>query len=72
MCWLDVLFCLRAEGCSCSLDVLYGGLGISELQFLITNFSWFFFKTLDPDSDSMNPDHNTADRYLPRWIAEMS
>ncbi len=26
---------LRAEGFSCSLDVLYGGLGISKLQFLI-------------------------------------
>jgi hypothetical protein len=24
-----------AEGLSCSLEVLYGGLGISELQFLI-------------------------------------
>jgi hypothetical protein len=24
---------LRAEGFSCSLDVLYGGLGISKLQF---------------------------------------
>ncbi len=26
---------LRAEGFSCSLGVLYGGLEISELQFLI-------------------------------------
>jgi hypothetical protein len=26
---------LRAEGFSCSLDVLYGGLGINKLQFLI-------------------------------------
>jgi hypothetical protein len=26
---------LRAEGFSCSLVVLYGGLGISKLQFLI-------------------------------------
>jgi hypothetical protein len=26
---------LRDEGFSCSLDVLYGGLGISKLQFLI-------------------------------------
>jgi hypothetical protein len=26
---------LRAEGSSCSLDVLYGDLGISKLQFLI-------------------------------------
>jgi hypothetical protein len=28
-------FLLRAEGFSCSLGVLYGGLGISKLQFLI-------------------------------------
>jgi hypothetical protein len=26
---------LRTEGFSCSLDVLYGGQGISKLQFLI-------------------------------------
>jgi hypothetical protein len=26
---------LRAEGFSCSMDVLYGGLRISKLQFLI-------------------------------------
>jgi hypothetical protein len=26
---------LRAEGFSCSLGVLYGGLGISEFQFFI-------------------------------------
>ncbi len=28
-------FLLRAEGFSCSLSVLYGGLGKSKLQFLI-------------------------------------
>jgi hypothetical protein len=28
---------LRAEGFSCSLGVLYGGLEISKLQFLIKN-----------------------------------
>jgi hypothetical protein len=28
---------LRAEGFSCSLSVLYGGLGISKLQVLIKN-----------------------------------
>ncbi len=50
---------LRAEGFSCSLDVLYGGLGI-KLQFLIKNilktFSAVIFsssivviKILDPD-----------------------
>jgi hypothetical protein len=37
---MDVLF-LRAEGFFCSLEVLYGGLGIGELQFLIKIF--FFF-----------------------------
>jgi hypothetical protein len=29
---------LRDEDFSCSLNVLYGGLGISKLQFLITKF----------------------------------
>jgi hypothetical protein len=33
---------------SCSFDLLYGGLGISQLQFLI-KFS--VIKTLDPDPD---------------------
>jgi hypothetical protein len=34
---------LRAEGFSCSLDVLYGGLEISKLQFFIKkNFILFF------------------------------
>jgi hypothetical protein len=28
-------YLLRSEGYSCSLDVLYGGLWISKLQFLI-------------------------------------
>ncbi len=32
---LDVLSLLRAEGVSCSLDVLYEGRGISKLQVLI-------------------------------------
>jgi hypothetical protein len=45
---------LRAEGFSFSLDVLYGGLGISRLQFLknlnkISGRCFFFIKTLDPD-----------------------
>ncbi len=30
------LIVLRAEGFSCSLDVLYGGLGISKLQFFLS------------------------------------
>ncbi len=53
---------MRAEGSSCSVDVLYGGLGISKLQFLIKNkkkknFHMYFLqflviiKTLDPDLD---------------------
>ncbi len=33
---------LRAEGFSCSLGVLYGGLGISKLKFLIKNIEIFF------------------------------
>jgi hypothetical protein len=32
---LDVLFRGVEEGFSCSLGVLYGGLGISKLQFLV-------------------------------------
>jgi hypothetical protein len=35
-------FLLRAEGFSCSLDSLYGGLGISKLQFLIQKNILFF------------------------------
>jgi hypothetical protein len=49
---------LRAEGFSCSLGVLYGGLGISKMQFLIKkieikfpaiNFSILGHQTMDPD-----------------------
>ncbi len=50
---------LRAEGFSCSLGVLYGGLGISKLQFFIKKaeikfpainfFSILGHQTLDPD-----------------------
>ncbi len=48
---------LRTEGFFCNLYVLYGGLGIGKLKFLIqkkffpaVNFSQFFvIKTLDPD-----------------------
>jgi hypothetical protein len=52
---------LRADGFSCSLGVLYGGLGISKLQFFIKKieikfpaiifFSILGHQTLDPDSD---------------------
>jgi hypothetical protein len=34
---------LRAKGFSCSLDVLYGSLGISNLQFLILKKFFNFF-----------------------------
>ncbi len=52
---------LRAEGFFCNLDILYGGLGIGILQFLIKKEFNFFFscnffsifglykKALDPD-----------------------
>jgi hypothetical protein len=56
---------LRAEGFSRSLDVLYGGLGIGKLQFLVKKSIKFFFSSkfsqifgyqnresgLDPDLD---------------------
>jgi hypothetical protein len=51
---------LRAEGFSCSLDVLHGGLGISKLKFMIkkilhfSDVNFFYFlviKTLDPEQD---------------------
>jgi hypothetical protein len=62
---------LRAEGFFCNLDVLYGGLGIGKLYFLIQkkfNFIFNFWslklririgiqpKMLDPDPDEMNAD----------------
>jgi hypothetical protein len=65
-CWGCSLW--RAGGFSCSLDVLYGGLGISKLQFLIKKeekkFQLYFFlqilviKTLDPYPD---PDSNSLE-----------
>ncbi len=46
---------LRAEGFSCSLGVVYGGLGISKLQFLIKKIeikfpaiNLFQFKVMKP------------------------
>jgi hypothetical protein len=64
---------LRAEGFSCSLGVLYGGLGISKLQFLIKKieikfpFKFFFsilgHQTLDPDPQlekMLDPDPQSA------------
>jgi hypothetical protein len=46
------------------LDVLYGGLGISKLQFLIFFYSFVHQNTgsgLDPDPDpvSINPESET-------------
>jgi hypothetical protein len=48
---------LRAEGFSCSLGVLYGGLGISKLQFLIKKIkiifpavNFFSFRSSNPGS----------------------
>jgi hypothetical protein len=40
---------MRAEGFFCNLDVLYGGLGIGKLQFLI--IKKLVIKALDPDPD---------------------
>ncbi len=39
--WRTGCFLLRDEDFSCSLGVLYGGLGISKLQFLIKKI-WFY------------------------------
>ncbi len=50
---------LRAEGFPCSLGVLYGGLGISKLQFLIKRIgikfpaiNFFNFRSSNPGSGS--------------------
>ncbi len=40
--WCASCSLLRDEDFFCSLDVLYGGLGISKLQFLIKKFLIFF------------------------------
>jgi hypothetical protein len=37
-----LIYILRAEGFLCSLDVLYGGLGICKLCFLIKKFLFSF------------------------------
>ncbi len=55
---------LRAEGISCSLDIRYGGLGISKKRFLFLkmykkfvflNFAHRNPKMLFPDPESINP-----------------
>ncbi len=58
-CWIARCSLLRDKDFSCSLDVLYGGLGIRKLQFLIKEISavkpwiWIWIriwkKKLDPD-----------------------
>jgi hypothetical protein len=67
------------EGFSCSLDVLYGGLGIRKLQFFDQkmrekNFQLHFFlqflviKALDPDPDSLemlDPDQDSLEMLDP-------
>ncbi len=50
---------MRAEGFFCNLNILYGGLGIGKLQFLIKKnviffsavifFQFLVIKALDPD-----------------------
>ncbi len=57
---------MRAEGFSCSLCVLYGGLGITKLEFFIKKniqffsavnvFQFLVIKTLDSELD---PDPNS-------------
>jgi hypothetical protein len=55
---------VRAEGFSCCLGVLYGGLGISKLQFLIKKIEiefpvkiFFNFRSSNPGSEKMlDPD----------------
>jgi hypothetical protein len=61
---------LSAEGFSCSLGVLYGGLGISKLQFLIKKIEIKFpainfflilgHQTLDPDPESGSASRKNA------------
>jgi hypothetical protein len=46
---------LRAEGFSCSLGVLYGGLGISKLQFLIKKIEIKFPAITLFQSEVINP-----------------
>ena len=54
---------LRAEGFSCSLGILYGGLGISKLQFLnmkieikFPAINFFQFQVIKPWIRIRNPD----------------
>jgi hypothetical protein len=51
---------LRAEGLSCSLCVLYGGLGITKLQFFIKKMSNFFSCKLFSIFDHQNTGFRTG------------
>jgi hypothetical protein len=66
---LDVLFLGLKEGFSCSLDILYRGLGISKYKNIFSSCTFFKLlviktldpvgiqpKMLDPDPESMKPD----------------
>jgi len=53
---------LRAEGFSCSLGVLYGGLGISKLQFLIKKIKIKFLVVIFFNFRSSNPGSETGIR----------
>ncbi len=70
---------LRAEGFFCNLGVLYGGLGISKLQFLIKKIKIKFpainfsnFRSSNPGSGSgiriRNPDPQLYKMPDPHWI----
>jgi hypothetical protein len=65
MFWSAGCSLLRAEGFSCCMDVLYGGLGISKLQF--SSFSCFWSSNprsvLDPDPKP-NLDRYSAENAL--------
>jgi hypothetical protein len=72
---------LRAEGFSCSLDVLYGGLGITKIAIfdqkkIFKKFQLFFsmFDYLHPDPDSLemlDPDPDPQ-HWLLRYIRDYS
>ncbi len=75
---------LRAEGFSCSFDVLFGGLGISKSQFLIKKYQiffqlWIFFNFWSsiPGSGSIVGlkcwirIRNTAEHYLKASVTSM-
>ncbi len=53
MFWSTGCSLLRAEGFSCILDVLYGGIGIRKLQYLISKKLFFkkFLLSKPPDPD---------------------